>query len=154
MGTLYAIAQSWLGTPFQHQGRLKGIGVDCIGLVLEVYREAGVLQHLGLPQGWDYTGYKRQGVGQVMQRIIGQYLVKALPPYLAGAVGVFLCDGTQPTHVALLFPDGDSVAMIHSVDSAHDSSPRSKRKVQEHALRGFWAHRLRAVYAPPGWEEK
>lgn len=29
-------ARTWLGTPFQHQARLKGVGVDCLGLIGEV----------------------------------------------------------------------------------------------------------------------
>lgn len=30
-------ALSWLGTPYRHQGRRKGVGCDCIGLVLGVW---------------------------------------------------------------------------------------------------------------------
>lgn len=37
-----AAARGWLDTPFHHQGRLKGVGVDCIGLVVGVARELGV----------------------------------------------------------------------------------------------------------------
>lgn len=32
-------ARGWLGTPFHHQAHLKGVGVDCIGLVIGVARE-------------------------------------------------------------------------------------------------------------------
>ena len=32
-------ARSWVGTPYHHQASLKGVGVDCIGLVRGVYRE-------------------------------------------------------------------------------------------------------------------
>jgi NlpC/P60 family putative phage cell wall peptidase len=30
-------AKSWLGTPYKHQSRLKGIGCDCVGLVAGVW---------------------------------------------------------------------------------------------------------------------
>jgi NlpC/P60 family putative phage cell wall peptidase len=30
-------ALSWVGTPYRHQGRRKGIGCDCLGLVLGVW---------------------------------------------------------------------------------------------------------------------
>lgn len=33
-----AEALAWLGTPYRHQGRKKGVGCDCIGLVLGVWR--------------------------------------------------------------------------------------------------------------------
>lgn len=32
-----AEALSWVGTPYRHQGRLKGVGCDCLGLVLGVW---------------------------------------------------------------------------------------------------------------------
>jgi NlpC/P60 family putative phage cell wall peptidase len=31
-------ALSWVGTPYRHQGRRKGVGCDCLGLVLGVWR--------------------------------------------------------------------------------------------------------------------
>lgn len=31
-------ARKWLGTPYHHQGRVLGHGVDCIGLIVEVAR--------------------------------------------------------------------------------------------------------------------
>ena len=39
-------AKSWLGTPYHHQGRVKGAGVDCGTLILEVYAEAGLVPHI------------------------------------------------------------------------------------------------------------
>jgi len=33
-----AEAQSWLGTPYRHQGSRKGVGCDCLGLVRGVWR--------------------------------------------------------------------------------------------------------------------
>lgn len=33
-----AEAMTWAGTPYRHQGRTKGVGCDCIGLVLGVWR--------------------------------------------------------------------------------------------------------------------
>ena len=31
-------ALTWLGTPYRHQGLRKGVGCDCLGLVLGVWR--------------------------------------------------------------------------------------------------------------------
>jgi NlpC/P60 family putative phage cell wall peptidase len=33
-----AEALAWLGTPYRHQGRKRGVGCDCLGLVLGVWR--------------------------------------------------------------------------------------------------------------------
>lgn len=35
------IALTWVGTPFRWQGRVKGVGCDCKGLVAGVAKEAG-----------------------------------------------------------------------------------------------------------------
>lgn len=32
-------ARGWVGTPYQHQASLKGIGADCLGLLRGVWRE-------------------------------------------------------------------------------------------------------------------
>ena len=36
------VAKTWLKTPYQHQGRRKGRGIDCIGLVWGIGAELGV----------------------------------------------------------------------------------------------------------------
>jgi NlpC/P60 family putative phage cell wall peptidase len=36
-------ARSWLGTKFAHGGRVKGLGVDCAGLVLGAARACGIV---------------------------------------------------------------------------------------------------------------
>lgn len=43
------IARSWLGTPYHHMGRIKGVGVDCAMFPLEVYREAGLIGDICVP---------------------------------------------------------------------------------------------------------
>lgn len=40
MGQLVvALAESWIGTPYRHQGATKGVACDCIGLIRGVWRE-------------------------------------------------------------------------------------------------------------------
>lgn len=34
-----SIAESWIGTPYRHQGSTKGVGCDCLGLVRGIWRE-------------------------------------------------------------------------------------------------------------------
>jgi cell wall-associated NlpC family hydrolase len=40
--------QGWLGTPYHHAARVKGAGVDCLMLLLEVYGRAGVFARMGV----------------------------------------------------------------------------------------------------------
>lgn len=56
-------ARSWVGTPYQHQARLKGVGVDCAGLVIGVARELGLIE-----ADWDVQGYARQPDGASLRR--------------------------------------------------------------------------------------
>lgn len=39
---IVAEARTWIGTPWRHQGRLKGVGTDCLGLV------GGIAVNVGL----------------------------------------------------------------------------------------------------------
>ncbi len=39
-------ATSWIGTPWHHEARVKGVGVDCVMLLCEVYERVGLLPHV------------------------------------------------------------------------------------------------------------
>lgn len=41
---LAAAARSWLGTPYQHQASLRGVGCDCLGLLRGVWRDVHGLE--------------------------------------------------------------------------------------------------------------
>ena len=43
------IAQTYLGTPYHHMGRIKGAGVDCLTLLAQVYEEAGLVGKIDIP---------------------------------------------------------------------------------------------------------
>jgi len=52
------IAQTWIGTPYRHRASLKGVGVDCLGLILGVWRELGREVDFDIPHyapGWRET---------------------------------------------------------------------------------------------------
>ena len=38
------IINSWLGTPFRHRCAVKGMGADCLGFVVGVLKELGILR--------------------------------------------------------------------------------------------------------------
>ncbi len=44
-----AEAETWLRTPYHHMGRVKAGGTDCLMLLAEVYKAAGVLSHIDVP---------------------------------------------------------------------------------------------------------
>ena len=50
-----AEALTWLNTPYHHQGRMKGVGVDCGTLICEVFEKVGLMDHLDprpYPMDW------------------------------------------------------------------------------------------------------
>jgi cell wall-associated NlpC family hydrolase len=55
---IVAEARAWLKTPYMHQQRMKGIGVDCAGLVIGVARNLGMVA-----ADFDVNGYSRQPDG-------------------------------------------------------------------------------------------
>ena len=49
------VAFDWLGTPYHHHGRIKGVGVDCVQFLIAVFSECGLAQGAETgpyPQDW------------------------------------------------------------------------------------------------------
>jgi len=50
-------ALAWLGTPYHHQARIKGIGVDCAMLLCEVFEACEMIPHVDprpYPPDWHF----------------------------------------------------------------------------------------------------
>jgi NlpC/P60 family putative phage cell wall peptidase len=47
--SVIAEAETWLGTPYHHMGRVRGVGCDCLTLLAEVYHAAGVVPAIEIP---------------------------------------------------------------------------------------------------------
>lgn len=126
-----AEARTWLGTRWQHQGRLKGVGVDCVGLVLETARALGLTdaEYLDYPRRPDATLAPK--CDEHMERI---------PPHLAlpGDVLLFAWRGS-PIHMAVVSgPD----TIIHAFAAS--------RAVVEHSVDAKWRAQVWAAYHMPG----
>lgn len=48
---IIAAARAWVGTPFRHQGRVKGEFVDCAGLIVGVARDLNLAEYEEIPYG-------------------------------------------------------------------------------------------------------
>ena len=96
-------ALSWLGTPYRHQGRKKGVGCDCIGLLLGVwcgvYRAAPELPGPYAPDWAEAGGEERLLAGvrrhfrekQESEMAAGDLLVFRWRPHLpAKHVGILV----------------------------------------------------------------
>lgn len=136
-------ARTWLGTPFVHQGRIKGLAADCVGLVVGVARELGLVE-----PGFDFTGYPRSPDGRsllgecdrLMQRI-------AVEDMQAGDVIAIRWE-SDPQHLGIL---GDylhgGLSMIHAL-----GTPDGRGRVIEHRLHETMQARIVAAYSLRGVE--
>lgn len=69
-----AIAYQWLGTPYRHQACLKGIGVDCIGLVIGIAKEL----YGGLPKDFVLPAYSPRWAEESKKQLMVTYGQKYL----------------------------------------------------------------------------
>lgn len=63
-------ALAWVGTPYHHQGRIKGAGVDCGMILLEVFEALGLLPHIDprpYPPDWHLHRSEEAYLGWVKQ---------------------------------------------------------------------------------------
>lgn len=129
---ILAAARACLGTPFRHQGRLPGVGLDCIGLVV------AVASALGLPVQ-DATGYGRSPADGLLEAALDAQLVRADPA--PGAIALIRFDG-DPQHVGILgdYPAG-GLSLIHAY--------LPSRRVVEHRLDDAWQARIVRCYGFP-----
>jgi cell wall-associated NlpC family hydrolase len=77
--SIITAARDCVGTPFRHQGRLPGIGLDCAGLVIHAAKSVGLTVR-------DYTGYPNRPFNGMLKRMLDDqicireiYLTDVLP---------------------------------------------------------------------------
>jgi len=120
---IVAVARSWIGTPFHHQARVKGVGADCVGLTIGVALELGLIDARtakSLP-----ADYKPHPDPALMRRVLGEHMDSVWPAQVGDWVWMAAIN-QQPVHVCLLSgPD----TIIH----AHHGSGG----VVEHSFRGL-----------------
>lgn len=132
---IVAEARSWLGTPFRHQGRLKGVGCDCIGLVVGVGRRFGL-------EPEDPADYARLPDGRRLRAGLAANLAEVSADAARPGDVVLLRIRRDPQHVAILAP---AEMMIHAFSAVG--------RVVATRLDGRWRRRLVAAYRFPGVEE-
>jgi len=129
-------ARAWLGTPFHHQGRQRGRGVDCAGLAVGIALELGILtpeQAKAIP-----CNYKAHPDPAVMRATLEAYMDPVWPARRGDWLWL-AATGQQPTHMALVASDA---TMIH----AHSESGA----VVEHALRPAHTRTAKGAFAYRG----
>lgn len=126
--TLIAAARACLGTPFRHQGRLPGRGLDCVGLVVHAARAAGI-------ELIDTPAYGRSPCRNMLQAALdAQPALVHVTDRQPGDLLLMRFAG-EPQHLALLTADNTIVHAYASIEN-----------VCEQRLAQVWAARIVRVY--------
>lgn len=63
-------AHTWLGTPYHHAAAIKGAGVDCAFLLIEVFAASGLIERFDprpYPMDWHLHRSEERYLGQVLE---------------------------------------------------------------------------------------
>jgi hypothetical protein len=158
---IVAKAREFIGTPFQHQGRVKGRAMDCAGLPLCVGAELGLRDRQGeLFSAMGFTNYARQIAGEMVYAECKRRLIErprgSMPR--PGDV-VLLVAPDDPVHMAIATDlhygpslDGKAGAALGLVQALEIklAGDRSSGRVIEHRLSEKWRKQIFAVFSYPG----
>ena len=132
-----AEARTWIDTPWIHQHRAKGVGVDCIGLIICVARDLGI----SAPDT-DYTGYGRRPDGALLS-LCDQHMVRISRDAMQPGDVLVLAVENDPQHMGII---GDyrhgGLSLIHAASKAG--------RVIETRLMFAANQKFRGAYALPG----
>lgn len=122
-------AREYLGTPFHHQGRVRGVGIDCVGLVVCSCWNVGIPVH-------DCTTYPRVPDGTLLQHF--QDEPEFVPVDDAIEPGDLLLFWIRqpgvPCHVGIR----TDVGVLHTYEHVG--------RVVEHGLSEWWSKRIHSVW--------
>lgn len=132
-GDILTYARTFIGTPYHHQGRVPGVGLDCIGVLTCVCKRFGLTDH-------DMIGYSRSPDGMTLEReFAGNMVPIKLGEVQPGDVITFWVRRPQLIQHAGIATD---VGILHTWAQSLG--------VVEHHLDTRWRKRIACCYQFPG----
>jgi cell wall-associated NlpC family hydrolase len=125
-------SRSIIGTPYVHQGRVKGVGVDCIGTVLIVARELNLTN-------FEISNYGRRSEGVEMYQEFVNQCGRPVDNPLPGDIVMFAQNDWR--HCGILAYKGEDLTLIHT--------HRVVKKCVEHNLDDYWRSLMVAAFRFP-----
>jgi hypothetical protein len=120
-------ARETLGTPFKHQGRICGVGLDCVGVGVHIAKRAG-LDYQDLP------AYPRSPFRNLLTDTLNSQDCLQLTSELSEGCFLLMKFFKEPMHLA--YCAGENI--IHSYESVG--------RVVEHRLDSKWKSRIVKIY--------
>ncbi len=130
-------ALSWIGTPYRHQGRRRGVGCDCLGLVMGVWQAVcGALPEQ--PRDYAADWAEADGTDRLLEAARKYCSEKAPERLAAGDLILFRWrPGLAAKHCAIAL---DADRMIHAYEG---------HAVLISPLGAHWKRRIAGVFAFP-----
>jgi len=126
-----AAARSYIGTPFHHQGRVPGVGLDCAGVIVCAAKECGY-------EIVDVAGYGRIPANGMLERMVAQHCDSIPFDQVKNGDILLFRFRQEPQHLAV-FANGK---LIHAYSSIG--------RVVEHGMDAAWHERLVGCYLLKG----
>ena len=140
---IVACARTYVGTPFGHQGRQKGMLLDCVGLPLMVAGELGLKDRFeNLIHGGLYTKYTAQPLGNFVKDTAARHLVRKPIDQIAPGDVLALRVVSAACHVGMVGDSPEGLTLIHAQNGAGE-------KCVEHLLDDQWRSRIAGVFSFP-----
>lgn len=132
-----AAVLSWENTPFHHLGRLKGVGVDCVGLAVGALSEIGVeVQDLPL--------YPHSPIDKIFDKQIDIQTAEVAENDMQLGDLIKLRFGKESQHLAIVTQIEPTVLITHAFATA--------RKVVTTTYDDLWKQRVVGIRRIPGLE--
>lgn len=126
------VAREIVGTAFHHQGRLKGVGIDCAGVVIVVAHELGLSE-------FDVTDYGRIPDGETIRSLLDEHMDPVEKPE-PGDVLLFRFT-KHDQHLAILATHDQVMTIIHARGDIGRVVETSLDKVWKRRVTGAWRYR-------------
>jgi len=138
---IIAEARSWIGTPYRHQGSLRGIGCDCLGLLRGLWRNL-IGPEPESPGAYSPDWAEAGGNEALLEAARRHFVQRADGGFTDGDVILFRFRKNVPAkHIGV-------VTGIDRMVHAHEGAC-----VAEVPIVPFWRRRIAATFSFPGVED-
>lgn len=138
---IVSTARSWVGTPYRHQAMLKGVGVDCVGVIIGVGHEAVVLS-ISAEDWAPYANYSRNPNPRKMLEAMNRFLVPIEGPGAPGSIAWLQWREDLPMHLAIVGELEGRPTLIHAYGDVG--------RCVEHGFTPLWRSRVASWWRYPG----
>ncbi len=122
-------AYALVGTPWHHQGRVPGVGIDCAGVVACAAMACGIVLQ-------DVRDYTLPASPALIERMLASSFDRDAEPVLGVGRVLLFRIGREPQHMAVAIGGGK---MVHGLD-------RKRRAVVVDRLDEVWGYRLHSTW--------